>query len=74
MPRRMDGGVRPGIDGSTVGWQLCLFGEPIAPPRGTRAEAQRDALEQGHASRCELTGRVYVTVPASLEMVFLQDR
>jgi hypothetical protein len=59
------------IAGRRTGWQAYLFDEAFAPARGTRREAEQDLLDAGHASRDEQTGRVYVTVPASVEFIFL---
>lgn len=67
----MTGGFGNRVDGRRTGWQLYLFDRPVAPPRDSRGAAERDALDMGHASRCELTGRVFVTVPASIEIIFL---
>jgi hypothetical protein len=61
----------PRLGGRRTGWQAYLFNEALGPPRTTRAEAEADLLAAGHASRDEQTGRVYVTVPASVEFIFL---
>lgn len=62
----------PRLRGRRIAWQLQVFGEAVAPVRRSRAEACEDALALGHGSRDHPGASIYVTVPASVEMIFLE--
>jgi hypothetical protein len=49
--------------------RLMCFDRAVGPWRQTEKEAEEDALEMGHASRDRYTKRIFLTVPARIEVV-----